>query len=115
MEINIDRLHDVILEIRNEKQCGKTVAMIVTSLGYADFEVPNIWIYCGTKANAYIVKQKFIEILISTDFTWEIKEKMKILVEKTTYHFVEKENHFEDEEKYCFFDNYYTEFCNINK
>ena len=105
MKIDMNRLHDVILGKRNEEQCGKTVAMIITALGYADFETPIVYIYCETQQNLHTVKEKFIEILTSMEFTWEIKEKTKILVEKTIYEFKLNPDIY-TEDKICFFDNY---------
>jgi len=86
--LDVNHLHDVFEGKFSSRGCGKTTAMIVTALGYADFEGPDILILGNSYNHSSFLKQHLISIAREMDFEdIEVVRDDLVRVNRRFYHF----------------------------
>jgi hypothetical protein len=112
--IDINRVHDVLEgRVPEGRQIGKTTAMLVTALGYADFDVPIIYIFCGSVEHVTTINYMLCDLAAELGFTSIVRLTTTTLkVDKTLYILLHRHKQ-EPSQQYAnaprFYDNYYHE------
>ena len=109
--IDVDRVHDVLMSRVGGKGCGRTYAMLVEALGLSDFDVEDVYIFCGNNNLAEYTKQMAYDIAMEMELIIhrDPQPYNQLTVNRVVYHFEARDtthNQIRDDNVYCY-DHYY--------